>query len=296
MAGFKSINAKLMLIIFIMPLFFSFTTINVQSSPKKSNKTTISKNTNKSKKTKKNRSRSKKRRCYNPAKTIEMTKDIIRQSSNEIADLAGIEPIEGAQKILALPSKHTIEEDAELEAEYNKSGEIEAEDDVIIDIESFKILYLSYMDDGKYDELTPSGISKREIMEAIMDWVGTPYYYGGTSRTGIDCSAFTQKVFLSTTDILLPRTARDQHQVGTKVSRNELQFGDLIFFHTYSRKYASHVGIYLGDNLFAHASSKYGVTVSSLESTYYSKRFIGGKRLTPKDLVHLGTHQKNKTN
>lgn len=295
MVGFKSTNVKLMLVIFIIPFLLTIAPLNLDSSPKKAQKTTISKNSNKTKKSKKKKSRSRTRRCYNPAKTIEMTKEIIRQS-NEIADLAGLEPNEGNREVIELPFTHSIEEDAQLEAEYNKSGEIEAEDDIIIDIESFKMLYLSYMDDGKYDELTPTGISKREIMEAIMDWVGTPYHYGGTSRTGIDCSAFTQKIFLKTTDILLPRTARDQHQIGSKVSRTDLQFGDLIFFHTYSRRYASHVGIYLGDNLFAHASSRYGVTVSSLESTYYTKRFIGGKRLTPKDLVHLGINYKTKTN
>jgi cell wall-associated NlpC family hydrolase len=69
-----------------------------------------------------------------------------------------------------------------------------------------------------------------------------------------------------------------------KVNRKDLQFGDLIFFHTRRHAYVSHVGIYLGDNLFAHASSKYGVTVSSLESTYYNNRFIGAKRITARDL------------
>ncbi|MBK9248210.1 MAG: C40 family peptidase [Ignavibacteria bacterium] len=62
-----------------------------------------------------------------------------------------------------------------------------------------------------------------------------------------------------------------------------MQFGDVVFFHTRKRVYVSHVGIYLGDNLFAHASSRYGVTVSSLESDYYNKRLIGVKRLQQVD-------------
>jgi cell wall-associated NlpC family hydrolase len=71
-----------------------------------------------------------------------------------------------------------------------------------------------------------------------------------------------------------------QYEEGKTVKREDLQFGDLIFFHTLKHTYVSHVGIYLGDNLFAHASSRYGVTVSSLESTYYGSRMIGARRFS----------------
>jgi len=93
--------------------------------------------------------------------------------------------------------------------------------------------------------------------------------------------------------VLLPRTAREQILVGRNVKRNELDFGDLVFFHTYSRKFASHVGIYLGDNLFAHASSVMGVTISSLNSTYYNNRYIGGRRLSSKDMVNYKITNRN---
>jgi lipoprotein Spr len=83
----------------------------------------------------------------------------------------------------------------------------------------------------------------------------------------------------------LPRTAREQALVGEKIVRKDLEFGDLVFFHTYTKKFVSHVGIYLGDDLFAHASSLLGVTISSLNSTYYNNRYVAGRRLSSKDLL-----------
>ena len=76
----------------------------------------------------------------------------------------------------------------------------------------------------------------------------------------------------------LPRSARDQFRVGAVVDSDQLEFGDLVFFNTTGRS-PSHVGIYLEDDLFAHASVTSGVTISSLESTYYKKRFLGARRL-----------------
>ena len=158
------------------------------------------------------------------------------------------------------------------------------DDEIAMDMETFRTLWLDYVDDGEGIEYTEGGISKADIMNEIMDWLGTPYRFGGTSRKSIDCSAFVQKIFLGASDIMLPRTARYQHKVGAKINRTNLEFGDIIFFHTYTYRFPSHVGIYLGDDLFAHASSRYGVTVSSLDGRYYNKRFICGKRLMLKDI------------
>ncbi|MBE2190421.1 MAG: C40 family peptidase, partial [Candidatus Kapabacteria bacterium] len=169
--------------------------------------------------------------------------------------------------------------------------ELETEDDVIVDIDSFKMLWLSYIDDHIQSPYIESGIRKDELMDEIMEWLGTPYRFGGTTTRAIDCSAFTQKIFLSSASILIPRVAREQINIGRKIPRNQLEFGDMVFFHTYSRRFASHVGIYLGDNLFAHASSRFGVTVSSLESSYYKKNFIGGRRITAKDVANLSINK-----
>ena len=105
-----------------------------------------------------------------------------------------------------------------------------------------------------------------------------PYRFGGSTFMGIDCSGYVQKVF-GLLDVSLPRTAREQFHMGESVSKEELSMGDLVFFKTYA-SFPSHVGIYLGNNLFIHASSKNRkVSIDSLDAPYYFKRFIGAKRV-----------------
>jgi len=105
-----------------------------------------------------------------------------------------------------------------------------------------------------------------------------PYRFGGTTLWGLDCSGFVQKTF-AFLNLDLPRSAREQFREGAKVAKADLSPGDLVFFRTYA-KYPSHVGIYLGDNRFVHASSREKkVTVDSLDTPYYVKRYIGAKRL-----------------
>ncbi len=244
---------------------------------------------------KKSKYRAKSKRSYNPKQTRAQAIDLIRNSSEEISELAGIEHNANSSQIHDLINNdegeiNTIEGDLGENIE-----ELEAEDDVTVDLDQFKMLWLSFIDNDSKNDITLSGIPKSDLMYVIMDWLGTPYRFGGTTRGNIDCSAFTQKVFLSAADIMLPRVAREQVHIGNKINRKNLQFGDLVFFHTYSRKFASHVGIYLGDNLFAHASSRYGVTVSSLESSYYDKHFIGGRRLSSKDIAKLSINPETNT-
>jgi len=105
-----------------------------------------------------------------------------------------------------------------------------------------------------------------------------PYKFGGNTILGIDCSAYVKKVY-GLMGVSLPRTAREQFKEGEEIGKEELSVGDLVFFRTYA-SFPSHVGIYLGNNLFIHASSKgKKVTIDNLETPYYLKRFIGGKRL-----------------
>jgi cell wall-associated NlpC family hydrolase len=105
-----------------------------------------------------------------------------------------------------------------------------------------------------------------------------PYRWGGATLRGIDCSAYVRKVY-GFLNLELPRSAREQFQVGEQVEKGDLSIGDLVFFRTYA-KYPSHVGIYLGDNRFIHASSRSReVKISSLDHPYYEKRYIGAKRL-----------------
>ena len=119
---------------------------------------------------------------------------------------------------------------------------------------------------------------KDRLLRVAQRMLAVPYRFGGTTLWGLDCSGFVQKTF-AFLNLDLPRSAREQFREGAKVAKADLSPGDLVFFRTYA-KYPSHVGIYLGDNRFVHASSRERkVTVESLDTPYYMKRYIGAKRL-----------------
>lgn len=114
------------------------------------------------------------------------------------------------------------------------------------------------------------------LFNLIDEWLGKPYRYGGSTKKGIDCSAFVQLMYAGLFGVALPRTARDQFGATEKISKDELQEGDLVFFNT--RGGVSHVGFYLQNNKFVHAASSGGVMVSDLNDEYWDKRFIGVRR------------------
>lgn len=115
------------------------------------------------------------------------------------------------------------------------------------------------------------------LYENIDQWYGTRYKLGGTTKRGIDCSALVQTIFISAFGVTLPRTARDQYRVTRRISCTELQEGDLLFFNT--RGGVSHVGIYLQNNKFVHASVSGGVMISDMFDPYYVRKFIGAGRI-----------------
>lgn len=116
------------------------------------------------------------------------------------------------------------------------------------------------------------------VVQAALGLRGTPYRNGGSDPDGFDCSGFTQYVFAQV-GLRLPRDTREQFDAGEPVEAAEVRPGDLIFFHTTSR-HVSHVGIALGDGRFVHAPSERGVVrVESLQLPYWSRRFVGIRRL-----------------
>ena len=132
----------------------------------------------------------------------------------------------------------------------------------------------------KYGELLgkdPDQIENIDLLKSVDEWYGTRYKMGGCSKTGIDCSAFVQAVYLSAFGLAVPRTAFEQFKAAYHISATEMREGDLVFFNTTGG--VSHVGIYMGNNKFAHASVARGVTVSDLFDPYYLKRFLGIGRI-----------------
>ena len=124
---------------------------------------------------------------------------------------------------------------------------------------------------------TDISTSQRKVLMTAEEWLGTPYVYGGTSRSGTDCSGFVRNVFKEI-DIRLPRTSQEQSDQGTSVGTANIQPGDLLFFNTTGNG-VSHVGIAIGDRKFIHASTSRGVIVSSLEEKYYDEHFLFAKRV-----------------
>lgn len=139
---------------------------------------------------------------------------------------------------------------------------------------------LKALDDVKVaadSDIMRLGVKDRIVLFA-KKMLNIPYRFGGSSFMGIDCSGYVQKVF-GFLNVSLPRSAREQFKIGEPISKEKLNIGDLVFFRTYA-SFPSHVGIYLGNNLFIHASSKSKkVTIDSLDTPYYLKRFIGAKRI-----------------
>lgn len=121
------------------------------------------------------------------------------------------------------------------------------------------------------------GFDGSSLVNHAMSLIGTPYVWGGTTRSGFDCSGFTQYVY-SGSGISIPRTSYSQFASGTSVSRNNLSPGDLVFFDT-DGPGASHVGIYIGGGSFVHAANpRRGVITSSLNESYYASHYLGARR------------------
>lgn len=117
------------------------------------------------------------------------------------------------------------------------------------------------------------------LKQSAYSFLGARYRFGGTNRSALDCSSFTQQVFREQ-NVKLPRTAREQFYVGNEVTRGDLKKGDLVFFQTYAN-FPSHVGIYLGNRKMIHASSReHRVVISTMDTPYYLSRYLGARRMT----------------
>jgi cell wall-associated NlpC family hydrolase len=144
------------------------------------------------------------------------------------------------------------------------------------------LLLISCSPAVRYSSITEKTIPKeskpsdfrKAIINEVKNYIGTPY-----KKEGMDCSYFTMVVFKNAIGLNLPRTTSEQFKLGRLITNpDSLEIGDLLFFNT-TGEIASHVGIYIGDGFFAHASVSEGVTISSINDPYYRKRFNGAKRI-----------------
>lgn len=118
---------------------------------------------------------------------------------------------------------------------------------------------------------------KSRLLQQYSQWKGVRYHLGGNSQRGIDCSAFVQRTFLEQFSVELPRSTHQQQTVGKRIARDKLRTGDLVLFH--SGPTGRHIGIYVGDNKFVHASTKKGVIISSMDNVYWKTRFKEARRV-----------------
>ncbi|TDH26865.1 NlpC/P60 family protein [Segetibacter sp. 3557_3] len=123
----------------------------------------------------------------------------------------------------------------------------------------------------------PETLTNLNLLNLIEEWWGTKYCIGGSSRECLDCSAFTQMITSNVYRATLPRTAQDQYNSCEKVLPEELQEGNLVFFHTSGRE-ISHVGVYLANNKFVHVSTSQGVMINDLNDRYWKDKFRGAGR------------------
>ncbi|MCE2570223.1 NlpC/P60 family protein [Motilimonas eburnea] len=125
----------------------------------------------------------------------------------------------------------------------------------------------------------PTGQSKDIdlLLDHYEQWQGVPYRLGGTSTNGVDCSAYVQRVYQDSFDAILPRTTTQQAKLGRQIKRSELTTGDLVFFRVSRR--TQHVGVYLKDGQFLHASTSKGVIISRLDNPYWKKRYWMSRRI-----------------
>lgn len=143
------------------------------------------------------------------------------------------------------------------------------------------IIYTSCTTTMRSSYKPPRFSNRREsrLWDHAQTLVGIPYRYGGSTRSGMDCSGVVVRLFLDIYGIELPHKTSTLYTKGAAVSIRSLRVGDLVFFRYEAQTTPSHVGVFLGNGIFIHASSSKGVILSRLDDDYYKKRYAGARRI-----------------
>ena len=186
-----------------------------------------------------------------------------KSSSPEFLDNIAIKPTNSKEAIAPPPLKKEIISAA--------SG---AGDKASIEFVSPVLLKYAILMNAPVEEL-----NNDKLIGFIDEWYGTRYRFGGEDKKGVDCSAFVQSFMLSLYGLTVPRTSKEQYGESHRIKKSQLSEGDLVFFHTRGKsKSVSHVGVYLRNNKFIHASSSGGVMISDLDDEYFRQRYIASGR------------------
>ena len=198
------------------------------------------------------------------------------KQNNKTSGRSEVKFLDNIQVEVAPSSVEQRSQFSELEQQYFSKRENTTTANISAKIENASKLQIKYalLLDTEIEQIQNVG-----LYNGVDEWMGTRYRLGGSTKSGIDCSALVQILYVTQYGITLPRTAREQYDATERISRTNLQEGDLVFFNTVGG--VSHVGIYLQNNKFFHASSS-GVTISDLFDDYWEKRFIGVGRYEKK--------------
>ncbi|WP_413737927.1 bifunctional murein DD-endopeptidase/murein LD-carboxypeptidase [Sodalis sp. RH21] len=161
--------------------------------------------------------------------------------------------------LLSACSSHGSQQTAEMHAVNDKSD------------------FLLQASQDQFEDMVRNVDIKTKIMDQYAVWKGVRYRLGGSTKRGIDCSGFVQTTFREQFGLDLPRSTSEQQGMGSKIQRAKLRPGDLVLFHAGST--GRHVGIYLGNDQFVHASTTSGVMISSLSEDYWKKRYREARRV-----------------
>ncbi len=227
---------------------------------------------------------------------------IARKTGVKMVTLRRLNGLKGnkikAGQLLALAPKHPVSTDPSVAATSDPDQRLRLVNKDLLNEQEMNDT-LAELTDIDPDADKPVDLAKNlaqtksfaNLQKSAFSFLGARYRFGGNSPRALDCSSFTQQVF-RLLDVRLPRTAREQFEVGNIVPQGDLRRGDLVFFRTYA-PYASHVGIYLGNRKMIHASSRdHRVVISSMDTPYYLSRYLGARRFdkvasSPLDLDSL---------
>ena len=186
-----------------------------------------------------------------------------KSGSPEFLENIKIKPVNGKETVDAPPLKKD-----------GNTGAGSAGDKASIEYISPTLMKYAILMNAPVEEL-----NNEKLISFIDEWYGTRYRLGGEDKNGVDCSAFVQSFMLSLYSVAVPRTSKEQYTQSHRIKKADLSEGDLVFFHTRGKsKSVSHVGVYLRNNKFIHASSSGGVMISDLDDEYFRQRYVASGR------------------